>query len=53
MIAVPNDKLGLWGERYAGDFDFIQDTVDFTQCEPVFHEEVVVQIGHSRYVRGS
>lgn len=29
MIVVPNDKakLGMWGERYTGDFDFVESTV--------------------------
>ena len=48
MIAVPNLELGRWGERYAGDFDFIEETVLLSGCEPVFHEEHLVRIGHDQ-----
>lgn len=42
-VCVPNDKdkLGTWGTRYEGDYDFIESTLKFYPAGPVFHEDVV------------
>ena len=41
-IVAPNwpDKLGSWGDRYAGDFDFARSTCDLAG-EPAWHENVI------------
>ena len=42
-IVAPNDKerLGLWTDRYEGDFDFIVDTLSRYDIEPVWRPEVI------------
>jgi glycosyltransferase involved in cell wall biosynthesis len=42
MIVVPNRPvlLGRWGDRYAGDFDFVASTVE-KMPHPVWHEEIL------------
>lgn len=42
-IVVPNipDKLGRWGERYAGDFDFIQSTLALWPDGPAWYDDVI------------
>jgi glycosyltransferase involved in cell wall biosynthesis len=41
-VVVPNRsaKLGRWGERYQGDFDFIAQTCQ-RMGEPVWHDAVI------------
>lgn len=44
-IVVPNvpEKMGKWTDRYAGDFDFIEETLRLWQpLEPVWKEQVIV-----------
>lgn len=42
-IVVPNlpAKLGRWGERYGGDFDFIQTTLEHWPEGPAWHDYVI------------
>ena len=42
-MVVPNipEKLGTWGERYAGDFDFIQSTLAFWPDGPAWYDDVI------------
>ena len=42
-IVVPNipDKLGRWGERYAGDYDWIVSTLQHWPDGPVWIDEVI------------
>lgn len=42
-IVVPNipEKLGRWGERYAGDYDFIVSTLEKWPAGPVWIDEVI------------
>lgn len=47
MIVVPNipEKTGVWTERYAGDFDFIESTVkNFGPDSVVWSEDVIANI---------
>jgi hypothetical protein len=49
MFAVPNDRarLGTWTERYAGDFDFISETVQKSpggEAGIVWREEIIADI---------
>jgi glycosyltransferase involved in cell wall biosynthesis len=48
MFVVPNikDKLGRWGDRYEGDFDFIKSTCDL-MGQPLWHEEVIAMYGRA------
>lgn len=44
-IVVPNvpDKIGRWTDRYAGDFDFIEETLRLWEpLQPVWKEQVIV-----------
>jgi glycosyltransferase involved in cell wall biosynthesis len=43
MLVVPNDpaRLGQWGDRYEGDFDFLTSTLDLHDRPPVFHPELI------------
>ncbi|MFO0846929.1 MAG: class I SAM-dependent methyltransferase [Gemmataceae bacterium] len=43
MFVCPNDKarLGEWGPRRTGDFDFIRSTLDKHEQPPVWHDEVI------------
>jgi glycosyltransferase involved in cell wall biosynthesis len=45
MIVAPNipHKLGRWGNRYAGDFDFVASTVKLIG-EPIWREEVTCNV---------
>lgn len=43
-LVVPNvkDKLGTWTDRYAGDWDFIEETLRLWEpIKPVFRPEVI------------
>ncbi|KPV51453.1 hypothetical protein SE17_21065, partial [Kouleothrix aurantiaca] len=42
-IVPPNDpaKLGQWGDRYGGDFDFIVTTLAHYPEGPVWHDQVM------------
>lgn len=42
-IVVPNipDKLGQWGERYAGDYDFIVTTLEHWPDGPAWYDDVI------------
>jgi glycosyltransferase involved in cell wall biosynthesis len=44
MVVVPNipQKLGTWGRRYAGDYDFIHTTCVLHDEPPVFVDHVTV-----------
>jgi glycosyltransferase involved in cell wall biosynthesis len=43
MFAVPNDpaRLGRWGSRYEGDFDFLTSTLEHYPDGPVWRDELV------------
>lgn len=47
MICVPNrpDRLGQWGSRYEGDYDFIRSTCE-RMGDPVWHQDVIALICH-------
>ena len=42
-MVVPNvtGRLGRWGERYAGDYDFIQSTLDLWPEGPAWFDDVI------------
>jgi hypothetical protein len=42
-MVVPNsaERLGRWGERYAGDFDFIQSTLALWPSGPAWYDDVI------------
>jgi len=42
-MVVPNipDRLGKWGERYAGDYDWIVSTLAFWPDGPVWYDDVI------------
>lgn len=42
-MVVPNipEKLGKWGERYAGDFDLIQSTLALWPDGPAWYDDVI------------
>lgn len=42
-IVAPNYDvcLGRWGDRYAGDFDFVVSTCELHSHEPIWHEDVI------------
>ncbi len=42
-IVVPNvpERLGQWGERYAGDFDFIVETLALWPDGPAWYDDVI------------
>jgi hypothetical protein len=42
-MVVPNipARLGRWGERYAGDFDFIQSTLALWPTGPAWYDDVI------------
>lgn len=42
-MVVPNipEKLGKWGERYAGDFDWIQSTLALWPDGPAWYDDVI------------
>lgn len=42
-MVVPNipERLGKWGERYAGDFDFIQSTLTLWPDGPAWYDDVI------------
>jgi hypothetical protein len=49
LFVVPNNRsrLGIWGKRYAGDYDFIRSTVDLypeRDAAVVWHEEIIAEI---------
>lgn len=46
MAIVPNipEKLGTWGDRYEGDWDFISETAEKLGEPPFWHEEVICMI---------
>lgn len=48
MIVAPNipEKLGQWGNRYQGDFDFIESTLKHYPAGPVWREEVLAAWGN-------
>lgn len=45
-IVVPNDpeKLGVWGDRYEGDFDFVSSTAKLHTKPPLWHRDVIANI---------
>jgi hypothetical protein len=45
MIVVPNQpgQVGYWGDRYQGDFDFIESTCR-RQGDPVWHRDVIALV---------
>ena len=47
MMCVPRvkGKLGRWGDRYEGDYDFIATTMQLRGDQPVLHTDVVALIG--------
>lgn len=47
MLCVPNSpgKLGQWGDRYEGDYDFADTTMQLRGDEPVLHSDVIALIG--------
>ena len=49
MVCVPNVPpwLGRWGDRYEGDFDFIESTCRVLG-EPVWHRDVIAMVRHPR-----
>jgi len=51
MVAVPNGCPGVWGDRYAGDYDFVRSSCD-ALGEPVWHEEIVASVGLPFHARG-
>lgn len=46
MMVAPNApaKLGRWGHRYAGDFDFLESTLSHYPEGPVWLEDVIVDV---------
>lgn len=42
-IVVPNipERLGQWGERYAGDYDFIVSTLELWPEGPAWYDDVI------------
>jgi glycosyltransferase involved in cell wall biosynthesis len=42
-IVVPNvpERLGAWGERYAGDYDFITSTLALWPDGPAWYDDVI------------
>ena len=46
MIVVPNQpgKVGLWSQRYEGDYDFINDTMTLRGDAPVLHAEPIAAV---------
>jgi glycosyltransferase involved in cell wall biosynthesis len=42
-IVPPNipEKLGKWGDRYGGDFDFIESTLAKWQIGPAWYDDVI------------
>ncbi len=48
QIVAPNvaGKLGVWGNRYEGDFDFIAGTVGHYADGPVWHDTVIYACRH-------
>jgi len=55
MMCVPNspDLLGVWGDRYEGDYDFIATTMLLRGDEPVLHADVIAQIGRPSHARAA
>ncbi len=46
MMVAPNvkGKLGRWGDRYEGDFDFLESTLAHYPEGPVWLEDVIVDV---------
>lgn len=46
MLMVPNqpDDLGVWSDRYEGDFDFLAETLELRGDAPVWHEDVIAAV---------
>lgn len=46
MLVIPNIKglVGYWTSRYAGDYDFITDTVSRHNGDVVFREELISEL---------
>lgn len=46
MLCVPNqpDRLGRWGPRYEGDWDFLASTLELHDQPPVVHPDVVAVV---------
>lgn len=46
MMVAPNvlEKLGRWGDRYCGDFDFLESTLAHYPEGPVWLEDVIVDV---------
>jgi hypothetical protein len=46
MICVPNipDRIGRFGDRYQGDFDFIKETDDKIDVGTVWHDDVIALV---------
>jgi hypothetical protein len=47
MLCVPNThgKLGRWGDRYEGDYDFIASTIELRGDTPILHDDVIATKG--------
>lgn len=54
MLVVPNQpgRLGTWGDRYEGDYDFVRSTLELRQEEPVMHPMPIALIGPPAHSRG-
>jgi hypothetical protein len=46
MLCVPNiaEALGVWTDRYEGDYDFAHSTMTLRGDEPVVHDHVVATV---------
>ncbi len=46
MMVAPNvkSKLGLWGNRYEGDFDFLESTLAYYPEGALWLEDVLVDV---------
>jgi hypothetical protein len=46
LFVCPNDpaRLGRWGMRYGGDYDFIKETCDFYPHGPVWRPEIICEV---------
>lgn len=51
MLVVPNVKglVGYWTSRYAGDYDFIVDTVGRYDGDVVFREELIAELAKASF----
>jgi hypothetical protein len=54
MLVVPNQagRLGTWGNRYEGDYDFASSTLELRGDEPVLHPVAIALVGRPAHERG-